>query len=112
MHIMVECKREKPRQQCSHLITLQYRVFHLRDKSQKSQTLISNCSGGTHASRGGKHFNTPDIVWSEGFSHVRSNPSYGTAVNYSLLDLASDYHLEQSIHENTHLLDLVFSTNL
>ena len=41
--------------------------------------------------------------------------SYGTVtVNYSLLDLASDYHLEQLMHENTkrnHILDLVFCTN-
>ena len=36
-------------------------------------------------------FNTPDIVWSEGFGHVKSNPSYGNTVNYSLV---SDYHLE------------------
>jgi len=59
-------------------------------------------------------FNTPDIIWSEGFGHVKSNPSYGVTVNYSLLDLASDYHLEQLMHENTrqnHILDLVFSTN-
>jgi len=56
-------------------------------------------------------FNTPDIVWSEGFGHVKSNPSYDITVNYSL---ASDYHLEQLMHENTrqnHILDLVFSTN-
>jgi len=35
-------------------------------------------------------------------------------VNYSLLDLASDNHLEQLIHKNTrqnHILDLVFCAN-
>jgi len=60
------------------------------------------------------NFNTPDIVWYGGFSNVTFNPSYGIIVNYSLLDLASDYHLEQLIHENTrqnHILNLVFSTN-
>jgi len=38
----------------------------------------------------------------------------GTAVNNSLLHLASDYHLEQLVHESTwqsYTLDLVFCTN-
>ena len=59
-------------------------------------------------------FNAPDITWTEGIGQVKPSPSYGTAVNYSLLDLASDYHFEQLVHENTrqnHILDLVFSTN-
>ena len=56
----------------------------------------------------------PDITWTEGYGQVNPGPLYGTAVNYSLLDLASDNHLEQLIHENTrqnHILDLVFCTN-
>jgi len=39
-------------------------------------------------------FNVPNIIWSERFGQAKSSPSYGTAVNNSLLDLASDYHLE------------------
>ena len=40
-------------------------------------------------------------MWAEGYSQTRSSPMYGSAVNYSLLDLASDTHLEQLMHENT-----------
>jgi len=47
------------------------------------------------------NFNMPDITWIEGYGQVHPSPLYGTTVNYSLLDLASDNHLEQLIHENT-----------
>ena len=59
-------------------------------------------------------FKTPDITWIEGFGQAKPSPSYGTAVNSSLVDLASDYHLEQLVNESTrqnHILDLVFCTN-
>ena len=46
-------------------------------------------------------FNMPDITWTEGYGQINSSPSYGTAVNHSLLDLASDNHLEQLIYVNT-----------
>jgi len=59
-------------------------------------------------------FDMPDITWIEGYGQVNPSPLYGTAVNCSLLDLASDYHLDQLIHANiqqNHILDLVFCTN-
>jgi len=43
----------------------------------------------------------PDIIWTEGYGQVNPSPLYDTAVNYSLLDLASDNHLEQLMHRNT-----------
>ena len=46
-------------------------------------------------------FNTPDITWIEGFGQTKPSPSYGTAVNSSLVNLASDYHLEQLVNEST-----------
>ena len=85
----------------------------LNQLSNAIATLYENASPQTNIIIAGD-FNVPDIIWTKGIGQVKPIPSYGTAVNYSLLDLASDYHLEQLMHENTrrnHILDLVFCTN-
>jgi len=46
----------------------------------------------------------PDITWTEVYGQVNPSPLYGTAVNCSLLNLASDDHLEQLIPD-TRILD-------
>ena len=52
MHMMKECKREKPKQQCNQLITLQYRVFHLRDKRKAKRSCVTVVEA---SARGGQH---------------------------------------------------------
>ena len=63
----------------------------------------------------GGDFNLPDISWENGCGRVNPSPSYGTEINNSLLDIVSDYHLEQLVNETTqenHILDLLFCSHL
>ena len=59
-------------------------------------------------------FNFSDVVWSDGHSLVKPNPSYGHEINDLFLDFINDYNLEQLIHKPTrgkNILYLVSSSH-
>ena len=61
----------------------------------------------------GGDFNLPTISWDDGLGKVNPNPAYGLEVNYLLIDILNDNHLEQLVTQPTrgnNILDLLFCT--
>ena len=58
-------------------------------------------------------FNLPDITWSETGGRLISNPTYGSVLNNTFLNILDDFSLEQLILSPTrgnHILDLILTS--
>ena len=76
------------------------------------QQITANSGSNTpHIILGGD-FNLPSIDWENG--EINQTPQYGRTINEKMLEITSEYNLEQTVKEQTrsgNILDLVFTTN-